>query len=213
MNIYTMKRKLYLLGLLGIAVACGPKNEEVQDEQVEIAPPAEALDSIANTKKDGVITDENDINPTMPMPQPVMQLLTEKYQGWEKPTLTEEAKEQAQNYLQAPMMVRGDFDGDTRQDLALQLQQNNDLVFVAALQEQEGAYKLYELKRDILFNDRGTLKSLYYLYLVEQGETLHNDEKNEAVEAANDAIAVGIEGKDTAYLYENGSFTSYSINK
>lgn len=212
MILYAMKKTLFLMGLLYIAVACGPKNEEVQDEQVEVAPPAEALDSIADTKKDGLFTDENDINPTMPVPQPVLQLLAEKYQGWETPTLTEEAQEQAENRLQAPVIVRGDLDGDTRQDLALQLQQGDDLVILAALQEQEGTYKLYELKRDIMFNERGTLKSLYYLYLVEQGDTLRNKEENDDMEAAHDAVAVGIEGKDVVYLYERGTFTPYSVS-
>lgn len=207
-----MKKTLYLLGLLSLAVACGPKNEEVQDEQVEVAPPREALDSIANPKKDGLITDVNNINPTMPMPQPVLQLLTEQYQGWEKPTLTEEALEQAENHLQPPTIVRGDFDGDTRQDLALQLQQGDDLVIVAVLQEQEGTYRLYELKRDIMFNERGTLKSLYYLYLVEQGDTLRNEEENDDIEAAHDAVAVGIEGENVVYLYDNGEFSRYSIS-
>ena len=207
-----MRKKLYLLGLLVIAVACGPKNEEVRDEQVEVTPPAEALDSIANTQLDGLQTDENDIDPTMPMPQPVMQLLSEQYANWEKPTLTEEALEQSADYLQAPMIVRGDFDGDTRQDLALQLQQGNDLVIVAALQEQEGAYELYELKRDILFNERGTLRSPYYLYLIEQGEPLHMDTESEEAKAEHDAVALGIEGEDVVYLFEGGTFTSYGIS-
>ncbi|GAA4425809.1 hypothetical protein GCM10023188_07140 [Pontibacter saemangeumensis] len=208
-----MKKKLCLLGLLGIAVACSPKNEEVQDEQVTVAPPTEALDSIANTKKDGVKTDENDTDPTMPMPPPVMQLLTEQYPGWEKPTLTEEAREQTEGDLQGPTLVRGDFNGDTLQDLALQLQQDKDLVVVAAMQEQENLYRLYEIKRDILFNERGNLKSLYYLYLVEQGEPLQTEDANEDVEAVHDALAIGIEGEENIYIYENGSFTPYSLNR
>ena len=82
---------------------------------------------------------------------------------------------------------------------------------MAALQEREGIYKLYELKRDILFNERGTLKSPYYLYLMEQGESLRMDEKNDEVEAEHDAVAVGIAGEDVVYFYEGGSFTPYSI--
>lgn len=207
-----MKKKLYLLGLLGIAVACGPKNEEVRNEQVEVAPPAQALDSIANTKKDALKTDENDISPTMPLPPPLLRLLKAEYADWEKPVLTEEALEQSAGYLQAPMIVRGDFDGDARQDLALQLQQGNDLVVVAALQEQEGIYELYELKRDILFNERGTLKSPYYLYLMEQGEPLRMDEESDEVEAEHDAVALGMEGEDVVYLFEDGTFTPYGIS-
>ncbi|MFD3003119.1 hypothetical protein ACFS7Z_22340 [Pontibacter toksunensis] len=206
-----MKKTLYLLAISLAAFACTPKNEEVQEEHVEVAPVPEALDSIANTKKDAVKTDENDTNPTMPMPQPVMQLLSEQYKGWEKPTLAAEAAAQAENRTQGPMIVRGDFNGDTYQDLALQLQQGNDVVIVAALQVNEGDYQLYELQRDILFNERGKLKSLYYMYHIEQGEELHNDVANENVEAPHDAVAVGIEGDDVVYLFQNNGFEKYVV--
>lgn len=206
-----MKKTLYLLALPLAAFACTPQNEEVKEEHVKVAPVPEALDSIANTKKDGVKTDENDTNPTMPMPQPVMQLLTEQYKGWEKPTLSAEASARAENRTQGPMIVRGDFNGDTLQDLALQLQQGDDVVIVAALQVDEGNYKLYELQRDILFNERGKLKSLYYLYPIEQGDELHDDTANEDVEAPYDAVAVGIEGDNVVYLFQNGEFEKFVL--
>ncbi|WP_162055552.1 hypothetical protein [Pontibacter pamirensis] len=206
-----MKKTLYLLTLSLAAYACSPVNEEVQDEYVEVAPIPEALDTITSTRKDAVQTDENETDPTLPMPQPVMQLLTEQYEGWEKPTLAQEASAQAENYTQGPMIVRGDFNGDTYQDLALQLRQGNNVVIVAALQEDEENYELYELKRDILFNDRGTLKSLYYLYSIDQGEELHHDATNEDIEAPHDAIAVGVTGDTSVYLFQDGEFEEYTI--
>jgi hypothetical protein len=208
-----MKRTVYITGLICAALGCTPKNEEVQEQHVEIAPPVEALDSIASTSKDALKTDENDINPTLPMPQPVMQLLTKQYREWEQPTLAEETSERAQNYTQEPTLVRGDFNGDTLQDLALQLQQNDYIVVVAALQTSEGSYELQELKRDILFNDRGKLRSLYFLYRIEQGESLHNDTTNQVIEAPHDAVALGIADDIVAYLYENGEFRQYMIRE
>jgi hypothetical protein len=47
----------YLLAILILAVSCGPKNEEVTDEQIEIGSRTEVLDSIANTREDGVDVD------------------------------------------------------------------------------------------------------------------------------------------------------------
>ncbi|GAB3532732.1 hypothetical protein GCM10027443_16970 [Pontibacter brevis] len=206
-----MKKTLYLLALTLTAFACTPENEEVKDEYVEVAPVPEALDSITNTKKDAVKTDENDTSPTMPMPQPVMQLLSERYEGWEQPTLAEEARARAGDNTQGPMIVRGDFNGDNFQDLALQLKQGSDIVIVAALQVDEENYKLYELKRDILFNERGKLKSLYYLYHIDEGEELHNDVTNEDIEAPHEAVAVGLEGDKIVYLFQNGEFEEYII--
>jgi hypothetical protein len=208
-----MKKTLYVVGLLMAALACTPKNEEVQEEHVDVAPPAEALDTISSTEVDGVSTDENDTSTSLPMPQPVMQLLTKRYMEWEQPTLADETSERSQNYTQEPTLVRGDFNGDTLQDLAIQLQQNDYIVVVAALQTQEGTYELQELKRDILFNDRGRLRSLYYLYRIEQGELLHNDTTNQDLEAPHDAVALGIADDIVAYLYENGEFRQYMIRQ
>ncbi|MCJ8164657.1 hypothetical protein MKJ04_07350 [Pontibacter sp. E15-1] len=205
-----MKNKLYLLALACAAFSCGPKNEEVTEEQVTLSPTDEALDSIVDTRKDALQTDENETNPTLPLPPEVMGLLTQQYTGWAQPELTSEAKEQAENHEQGPMIVRGDFDGDTRQDVALQLSQNDQLIIVAALQRQEGIYTLQKLKQDILFNDRGKLKSMYYLYAVEEGEKLRNEQTMTETEAPYKAIGIGIEGNDTVYLYDNGTFGTFS---
>lgn len=213
MNESIMKKTLYLLIFTMTAFGCTPKNEEVQEEYVEVAPAPEALDSIANTSKDGVRTDENNIKPTMPMPQPVMQLLTKQYKGWGKPNLSSEAEARAGEHTQGPLIVRGDFNGDTLQDLAIQLQQGNDVVVVAALQVDERNYRLHELKRDILFNERGKLKSLYYLHLFEQGQELYDDAANEEMEIPHDAVALGIEGDKTVYLFQDGEFREYVLEE
>lgn len=208
-----MKKTLYLLALTLAPFACSPENEEVQEEHVEVAPIPEALDTVTSTRKDAVQTDENETDPTLPMPQPVMQLLTEQYEGWERPVLAAEAMVQAEDYTQGPMIVRGDFNGDTFQDLALQLRQGSNIVIVAALQVDEENYELYELKRDILFNERGTFKSLYYLFNIDQGEELHNDVTNEDIQAPYDAIGVGITGDEMAYIFQDGEFKEYAMDE
>ncbi|AKD01853.1 hypothetical protein POKO110462_15555 [Pontibacter korlensis] len=206
-----MKSKLYLLVLPLCLLACSPQNEEVQDEHVAVGPPAKALDTIAPPPKDAVLTDENDTSPTLPLPPPVMRLLAEKYPGWEKPQIAADALQEAKEHTNSPAVARGDFDGDTRQDVALQLQQGEEIVIVAALQPQEENYKLVELKRDILFNDRGNLSSLYYLYRLAQGENLQNMETNKEFELPHDAVAVGVGGDVTVYHYQNGSFQSMAV--
>ncbi|MDX5437852.1 MAG: hypothetical protein LPK03_11690 [Pontibacter sp.] len=205
-----MKNILYLLALPFLLLACSPENEEVQDEQVDVAPPANALDSIADTQKDAVRTDENEISPTLPLPPPVMRLLADKYSNWEKPDIAASAQLHAEELNNSPGVARGDFDGDSRQDVALQLTQGKEVVIVVALQPEDGSYKLVELKRDILFNERGVLRSLYYLYTINQGEDLQSIANGNDVELTHDALAVGIEDDVTAYVYQNGVFQSYA---
>lgn len=202
-----MKFILYLL-LPFCLFACSPENEEVKDEYVDVAPPSDALDSIADTRKDAVKTDENEIKPTMPLPQPVMQLLAEEYPGWEKPEIAASAKLQAAEHNGSPAIARGDFNGDNRQDVALQVRQGRNVVMVVAFQTGDYEYQLVELKRDILFNERGTLKSLYYLFTVPQDEELETI-GGEEVSIAQDAIAVGIENDIATYLYQDGSFQRF----
>lgn len=206
-----MKHIPYLLALPLCLLACSPENEEVKDEYVDVAPPADALDSIANVPKDAVKTDENDIKPTIPLPQPVMELLSEKYRGWEKPEIAANASRQAEAHESTAAVARGDFNGDGWQDVALQLQQGKDVVMVVAFQTSDYEYELVELRRDILFNERGTLKSLYYLFTVPQDEELQSEETGQEIELAHDALAIGMESNTTAYVYQNGSFQSYTI--
>ena len=40
--------------------SCGPENKEVTDEQIDTGSRDEALDTIANTRQDGVDTNEDD---------------------------------------------------------------------------------------------------------------------------------------------------------
>ncbi|MEJ8755974.1 hypothetical protein WG947_03120 [Pontibacter sp. H259] len=55
-----MRTTVALALLLLMACSCGPKNQEVTDEQIETGGREEALDSIANTRQDGVNTVEDD---------------------------------------------------------------------------------------------------------------------------------------------------------
>ncbi|HEY4652544.1 MAG TPA: hypothetical protein VIG72_14075 [Pontibacter sp.] len=52
--------------VLLITCSCGPKNKEVTRQQVETGTRTEALDSIANTRKDAVRTDKDTPAPPLP---------------------------------------------------------------------------------------------------------------------------------------------------
>ncbi|NDK55249.1 hypothetical protein [Pontibacter fetidus] len=64
-----MKLSAYLGTLLLLTMySCGPKNQEVTDEQVETGSRTEVLDSVANTREDAVRIDENDTVDTLTAP-------------------------------------------------------------------------------------------------------------------------------------------------
>lgn len=190
--------------------ACTPKNEEITEEQIEVGTATEVLDSIVNTRKDAVKTDENNITPILPMPQPVIQLLTKRYPGWKEPVYMEGVKEAAAAYDQGPSIIRGDFNGDTMQDYALQFQQQNDLIIVAVLAGENGNWQLQELKKDIVFNDRGVLKSPYLLHIVDRGAELLQPETGREITAPYEAVALSLQENTLIYLYQNGEFELFN---
>ncbi len=194
-------------------LACSPENEEVQDEHVQVAPPQEALDSIANTAKDAVKTDENNISPTFPLPPALLQQLADKYPQWQYPELMADAVQQAVEHTESPAITRGDFTGDNLQDIALQLQKGDKVMMVAAVQQQDGNYQLYELMQDIMFNERGKLKSLYYLYRIRQGEEVENPNNANKLELPHDAIAVGVGKETTMFMYQDGRFERIALGE
>lgn len=206
-----MKRITLALAIPLLMMACSPENEQVQDDNIDVGPPAKALDSIVDTPKDGVATDENNIKPTLPLPQPVMQLLAQRYPGWQKPAISEAALQHPEVQTGSAAITRGDFDGDKRQDVALQLQQGKEVVVVVALQHQEMKYKIVELKRDILFNDRGSLTSLYYLYTLGPGEEVTNKESGQRTQLPHDAIVLGLEETSTLYFFKGDSLQKFGM--
>ena len=202
-----MKNICILLVLL--TFACTPKNEEIKDEQVDVETPAEALDSAADTEKDAVIINETDEDTALPLPQPVLQLLAQKYPGYRQPTLANTAHIKSEDNEQSPYLVSGDFTNDTRQDYALQLQQDKNLYIVAVTDTGDGNWSVHELKRDVMFNERGTLKSLYYLQVAEPGKTVQEAESGARYELKNEAVSVGLENDLTTYVYTDKSFKPY----
>ncbi len=191
-----------------LALACSPKNEEVQTSHIETEKADSVADSIATTVKDGTATARPHETPALPLPQPVLQLLASRYPGWKEPVLLDIAKENASGKAQGPLTVQADFNGDTLQDIALQIQHGQDVVIMALLQDS-GSWQLHELKKDILFNDRGTYKSPYHLYLTQTGEQLYNYDSNKNFTTEHDAVSVSISNSTITYLYEGNKFKAY----
>lgn len=203
-----MKNSCIFLVLL--AFACSPKNDEVTEEQIDIAPQAEALDSVADTEKDAVIINETDEDTALPLPQPVLQLLAQKYPGYRQPTLAESTNKPEEDSRTSSYLVSGNFTNDTRLDYALQLQQDKSLYIVAVTDTGDGNWSVHELKRDVMFNERGTLKSLYYLQVAEPGNTVQEEENGARYELKNEAVSVGLENNLTTYVYMGKSFKPYT---
>lgn len=206
-----LTRYCFLL-LLVLLFNCSPKNEEVTEEHIDTDLSGDAVDSAANTRRDIVERPGTEEADPMALPQPVLQLLERHYTGWKQPTLLEGVAKNARRQNQGPYHVRGDFNGDNEQDFAVQIQQGDHVVVIAFV-HNAGNWEVQELKKDILFNERGRLKSLYYLYLTEAGAKLASDETNQDFETQHDAVTVGINDDATTYVLENGRFRGYSTNR
>lgn len=193
-----------------LCFGCSPKNEEVTEEQIDTSPTEEVVDTVTNMRKDAVKTDENNVSPTFPLPQPIMQLLTDQYPSWQEPAYTENVMSRADDITQGPGIIRGDFNGDNMQDYAIQLQQQKQVLIVAILNGSNGNWQLQEIKKDILFNDRGEFKSPYLLRLTKEGTDLQHQANRNKITSPHDAVTISLDGNDITYLYENGKFVAYN---
>lgn len=204
-----MKSVTQLACLYLLLFACTPQNEEVTEEQIDTKSTEEVVDTLANTRQDAVNIDENNQTLNFPIPPAVTQLVADRYVSWQEPSYTENVLQQAENNTQGPGTIRGDFNGDNQQDYAMQFQQQRQVVIVAIMSESNGNWQLHELKKDILFNDRGELKSPYLLSLTESGEKLQHPETRKQVTTPYNAITLNLDGDEAIYLYENGQFEAY----
>ncbi|QCR21187.1 hypothetical protein C1N53_01680 [Pontibacter sp. SGAir0037] len=170
----------------------------------------EVADSATNTRRDIVARPgtEEDLDP-LPLPQPVLQLLEKHYSGWKQPALAEGVEKNSRSHEQGPYSVSGDFNGDGQQDYAVQIQQDEHVVMLAFLQSAD-SWQVQELKKDILFNDRGNLKTPYYLYLTEAGQEIRNQQNNQEITTPYDAVTVALNNNAEIYVLENGRFIRYN---
>ena len=210
----TMKNTLLLPLAMSLAMlACTPKNEDIKAENIEVGPASEVIDTIVSPRKDALRTDENNITPVLPMPQSVMQLLAVNYPGWEEPVYTESVLKAATDAKQGPGVVRGDFNGDGRQDYAIQLRQKNKIIVLAVLDGDDENWQFQELKKDIVFNDRGILKSPYMLRVAEKGTDLKHPVTGAEIEAPHEAIVLSIQDNNIVFLLQEGVFEAFSLEE
>ncbi len=181
-------------------------------EQAKPAQAAEALDSLANTTLDGTATQQTFSSPETAIPQAVMQMLEKEYPSWEEPVLAKNALTSANEHEQGPLIVQGDFNGDTLLDYALQIKYKNSVVALAFLQTPE-EWQLYELDKENLIKERGELKSPYNLHLLEAGSSIFNPEKATQTITVHDAPAAGKGNAAKVYVFENGNFKAYQVEE
>ncbi|MBC5772541.1 hypothetical protein H8S95_00565 [Pontibacter sp. KCTC 32443] len=212
MRLERCKKTTAMLAIVVVIMgSCGPENKKVTDEQIETGGRTEVLDSIANTREDGVQIDDPTIPPALTLPPPATQVLDKRYPGWQQPVLSQSAEKSAEVYEQGPTIITGNFNQDTIPDYALQLQQDKDIVMIALLQDSARNWKTYELKRDVLFNERGKLQSLYILHLLARGAELQDEtDTSKKIKAPYDAVAISTESNTTAYVLEDEAFKSYA---
>ncbi|TXK49645.1 hypothetical protein FVR03_06015 [Pontibacter qinzhouensis] len=188
--------------------ACGPKADTVTTDN--ISSPDSTSEAVINSPKDGTATSPEDENWKQVLPQEVKALLNRRYPGWEQPVLVKEVGRQMPPKAQGPLLVKADFDGNNKEDLALQVRYKEEVLMLAFLQ-QEASWQLHQLKKDILFNERGKLKSPFYLYLAKAGLRVRNANHPQPTATKVAAIGIGLDDNVTVFVYEAGSFQAFEV--
>jgi hypothetical protein len=205
-----MRISLILLSIIfSVIVGCTPKNEEITEEYLDIESIDEAPDSVLNSRKDGARIEKETLVPALPLPQSILVLLTQRYPGWEEAIYTESVIKYAAEHKLEPGIIKGDFNGDMVQDYIFQLFYEEDIIILAALAKNDGNWQLYEIKREIAFNDRGTFKSPFSLHATDKGIKLRDPETGKIIIPTYQAVVTNMLDQQKNYLYQNDTFKAY----
>ncbi len=186
-----------------IVTACGPENEKLPITQVPITQPAKTLDTLANPEKDGLQAELPET--LLPFTPEVIELLNQAYPGWQQPHLPADTLKQDE--VSGPLIVKGDFNKDKVQDMALQLVANNRLVIVALLSDQT-IKKQFILQELTSSAQPAGDTSAYELELIQEGTELKNADNEATHILLHDAIGIKKEGKLMVYFWEDGKLKS-----
>ena len=195
--------------VLLLALACSPENKEVRTEQVTLkkrSRPQQILPS--NRRRMALPLFRPTPPPSYRFRSPPYSFSVKSIRNGMNRYYSKKLYRQPPSEEQGPLLVKGNFDGNELQDIALQVRHQKNIIVVALLQDSS-QWQLHELKKDILFNDRGAYKSLYFVYLTVAGSKIYNYRTRQNFTTPFDAVSVGIDNRSTTFVYEKGKFVAY----
>ncbi|MCX2741276.1 hypothetical protein [Pontibacter anaerobius] len=213
MNLIYMKRLiLQFVALLALA-SCGSDSadgnynraadEDLIEEQVG-SDTQSNIDSIAQA------TDEGNI--LYPLPDTLTKLLEQRQPRARVATLPDEVMATKRLQVENPLYLRGNLNGNSTPDYAVQVLQNDSIYILAFLDYPQKA-KEVKVATYPARQLNGEWYSTYQLKLAPQDSLVRNPRKQQTTTLKTDGISVIEESRTTLYVLQNGRFIPFDAQK
>lgn len=208
-----MKTNLVFLAAFLMLVSCGPdtadgnyeqmSDKEFVDEQVDAGTKA-SIDSIARTTAEGKML--------YPLPDTLLTLLEQKQPRARVATLPDETMMNERLEVRNPLFLRGNFNGNTSLDYAVQVLQN-DSIHILAYTDYAGQAREVKVASYPAQKLDGEWYSTYQLKLAPKDSLVQDVRDQRRIPLPTDGISVIHENRTTLYLMQNGRFIPFDAKK
>ncbi|WP_210489294.1 hypothetical protein [Rufibacter aurantiacus] len=193
-----------------LLLSCSPEKarETLAEEPVATAdtPLEEVADSVTDASLDGTATTTVPLDVRQQLPAELEVHLDRTHGLWQFPTLTPTDSQRVPQEEQGPYYVQADFNGDKKQDYAIQLVERDSAFVYAFVKRSEGDFQEFLLERDKLYDMDGKKRSIHYLRLAKKNDRLYDHATRQQTNIAQDGISVGAENYIATYVWEKGKF-------
>ncbi|MBC3542163.1 hypothetical protein ACFSC6_13255 [Rufibacter sediminis] len=207
-----MKRILYLVAPL--LWGCSP--EKAQETLATTTPAADTaaldqvVDSVSNTRIDGTATTTLPLDVKQQLPAELEVHLDRTHGLWQLPALTSGDLARIPQEEQGPYFIEADFNGDQKQDYAIQLQERDSVFVYVFLKNSADDFQEHLLTRDQLYQLEGKKRSIQYLTLAKKSDRYYDyATRQKDIVLPQDGISVGAENYTATYVWEKGKFRRY----
>ncbi|TPE45281.1 hypothetical protein [Pontibacter mangrovi] len=208
-----MKTYFIILAALFFLASCGSDSadgnynraadEDLIEEQVDTGTKA-TIDSVAQAAEEGTIL--------QPLPDTLVSLLEQRQPETEVATLTDQAMANKRLQVDNPLFLRGNLNGNSTPDYAVQVLQNDSIHLLAFLdytqKPQEVKVATYPAQQL-----NGRRYSSLQLKLAPQDSLVRNPRRQKITNLKADGISVLQDNRTTLYVLQNGRFIPFDAQE
>ncbi|KAA3437774.1 hypothetical protein [Rufibacter hautae] len=206
-----MNRAALFVSLL--LLGCSPEKarETLAEEPIAAADTVleEVADSVTDASLDGTATSTVPLDVRQQLPAELEVHLDRTHGLWQFPTLTPTDLQRIPEEEQGPYYVQADFNGDKKQDYAIQLMERDSAFVYAFVMRSEGDFQEFLLERDKLYDMDNQKRSIHYLRLAKKTDRYYDYATKQHFTIAQDGISVGAENYTATYVWEKGKFRKF----
>ncbi|MFD3001395.1 hypothetical protein ACFS7Z_13560 [Pontibacter toksunensis] len=178
-------------------------SEELIDEQID-AGTKTAIDSVARATNEGKIL--------YPLPDTLLTLLEQKQPQAKVATMTDAAMSNERLMVENPLFLRGNLNGNSSMDYAVQVLQNDSVQILAYLDYKDQAREAKVASYPATKLD-AEWYSTYQIRLAPKDSLVMDNRSQKRIPLPTDGVSVVAEGRTTLYVLKDGRFIPFDARE